>query len=363
MRERPCSDNEAVLNAILHPIIRIDAKDTIKAVNTAAETFFSASQQSLIGSALQAFIPATSPLSATLAQVRKTGTATRVRRVDLRLPANRGGEADVFAGPLEASPGAHCEDLLIMLEARTLDERMGQHTNQVSATRAVTGLVSMLAHEVKNPLSGIRGAAQLLESSVDDRDRTLTALIRDECDRIVRLIERMETFGDEAPFVFAPVNMHDVFRRVKQLAQAGFASHVEIVEDFDPSLPMVMGNRDQLIQVILNLVKNAAEALSGKGDGRVTLKSQWYPGVKIKGPGLAAPHRLTLAFSVVDNGPGLSEALRDHVFEPFVSARPEGAGLGLTLSSKIINEHGGVIDYKRQGHLTLFRILLAPAPG
>ena len=148
-----------------------------------------------------------------------------------------------------------------MLQERTIADKMDRQLTHRGAARSVIALAAMLAHEIKNPLSGIRGAAQLLEQAVGDDDRTLTRLICDEADRIVKLVDRMEVFGDERPVEREPVNIHVVLDHVKRLAQSGFARHIRFVEDYDPSLPPVLANRDQLVQVFLNLVKNAAEAI------------------------------------------------------------------------------------------------------
>ncbi len=354
---RAARDTGALLDAIPYPLIRLDMADRIIHANAAAEHFLATGLATLTGQPLCSFVPPASPVLATIAQARQRRGAVRVHRVDLRAPNNHGALADIYVAPVTDS----ADELLVMLEARALEARIDQHASQKNATRSVAGLVSVLAHEVKNPLSGIRGAAQLLEKSASEGDRVLTTLIRDETDRIVRLIERMEMFGEQPPFTPHAVNMHDVLQRVRQLAMAGFAAPIDVVEAFDPSLPPVSGNRDQLIQVFLNLVTNAARALNGKADGRIVLKSEWCSGVHLNAPGSAAARHLPLAFSVIDNGPGLSDDMRDYVFEPFVSGRAAGTGLGLTLVSKIIGEHGGLVEYARQGHLTVFRVLLAPA--
>ena len=146
-----------------------------------------------------------------------------------------------------------------MLQERTIADKMDRQLTHRGAARSVSALAAMLAHEIKNPLSGIRGAAQLLEQSAGDDDRTLTRLICDEADRIVKLVDRMEVFSDERPVEREPVNIHVVLDHVKRLAQSGFARRIKFIENYDPSLPPVFANRDQLIQVFLNLVKNAAE--------------------------------------------------------------------------------------------------------
>ena len=168
-------------------------------------------------------------------------------------------------------------------------DKIDRQMTHRSAARSVTGLAAMLAHEIKNPLSGIRGAAQLLETAVSDEDRALTRLITDETDRIVSLVDRMEIFSDERPIDRYPVNIHVVLDHVKAIAKNGFASQIKIVEDYDPSLPSVYANRDQLIQVFLNLVKNAAEAVGNDPDGRDYAVDRFPAGHSRLVPGHAGP--------------------------------------------------------------------------
>lgn len=231
------------------------------------------------------------------------------------------------------------------------------------AARSVTGLASMLAHEIKNPLSGIRGAAQLLEQSVTPEELPLARLVREEVDRIVTLIDRVEVFGDDRPVEREPINIHVVLDRVKLLTKSGLAKNITFSEDYDPSLPPVRGNRDQLIQVFLNLIKNAAEALERTPSPEIKISTAFRPGIRIAVQGIAERISLPLEIVIEDNGPGVPPELLPILFDPFITSKTNGSGLGLALVAKIVGDHGGVIDSDSRPGRTRFRVLLPVASG
>jgi two-component system nitrogen regulation sensor histidine kinase GlnL len=242
---------------------------------------------------------------------------------------------------------------------------LDRQLNFLGAARGATAMAAMLAHEIKNPLSGIRGAAQLLEQNASEADIELTQLIQDETDRIRNLIDRMEMFSDR-PIDRAPVNIHRVLDHVRRVSQSGFASHLRIVQEYDPSLPPVWGNRDQLVQILLNLVKNAAEAVteSGQEHGEIHLITAYHHGVRIAVPGTSERVHLPLQIIVRDNGPGIPEELRSNLFEPFVTTKRGGQGLGLALVAKLVSNHGALIECDSRPGRTSFRLSMpAPPPG
>jgi two-component system nitrogen regulation sensor histidine kinase GlnL len=345
----------SVLNALPHPVVTITPNGRISGANQAAEIFFQNSSPVLARHSLAHFVPFGSPLFSLIDQVRASGAAVTEYRVDVsspRLGADR--IVDIYASPVAERSG----DVAVMLLPRSMTEKIDRQLTHRGAARTVTGLASMLAHEIKNPLSGIRGAAQLLEADADENGRALTRLICDEADRIVGLVDRMDTFADQRPAERDAVNIHSILERVKAVARSGFARSVRIMEEYDPSLPPVHANRDQLIQVFLNLAKNAAEALDGTKDPEIVLRTAFRPGIRLSMPGSRSRVSLPLEFSVIDNGPGVPDDLLPYLFDPFVTSKTNGTGLGLALVAKIIGDHGGVIECESQPRRTAFRILM-----
>jgi two-component system, NtrC family, nitrogen regulation sensor histidine kinase GlnL len=349
------STADAVLNALPHPVIVISPDGKVIDANVAAEAFFEVSISLLRRHLLRDLVPFGSPLLTLIEQVRRRGAAVNEYKVDLGTPRNPGDRlVDLHVAPLPEQP----DHVVVMLQERTIADKMDRQLTHRGAARSVIALAAMLAHEIKNPLSGIRGAAQLLEQSADDDDRTLTQLICDEADRIVKLVDRMEVFTDERPVEREPINIHVVLDHVRRLAQSGFARHIKFIEEYDPSLPSVFANRDQLIQVFLNLIKNAAEAIGENNGGEIALSTAFRPGVRLSLPGANTRISLPLEFCVRDNGPGVPDELMPHLFDPFVTTKPTGSGLGLALVAKIIGDHGGIIECESQPRRTTFRILM-----
>ena len=342
--------------ALPMPVLLVGPGQEILFVNPAAEQFFSAGAGLLLKQNLADFIPFGSALLALLDQARERNASVGERDVDLTTPKLGEKLTDVSVSPVSEPAGA----VVVILQERSLAQRMDRQLLQRGALRSLHGMAAVLAHEIKNPLAGIRGAAQLLEEAVPAGERNLTELICAEADRIRGLIDRMEAFGDIQALPRDPVNIHEVLDRVKKVAQSSFARHVKLTEMFDPSLPPVQGDRDQLIQVFLNLVRNASDAAPETG-GEITLTTGYRPGVRVSAGLGGGRISLPLEVTVRDNGGGIPADLLPHIFDPFVTTKPRGSGLGLALVGKIIGDHGGVIECDSVPGKTMFRVLLPKA--
>jgi len=329
----------AILAAVPDPIIVVDEQGLIPYANPAGEEFFSSSVNILKRTSIEKLVPFGSPLLSLIDHVRQTNDRVSEYAVELGTP--KIGMKNVN---IQVSSMFENGKVVVQLEERTMAFKMDRQLTHRGAARSVTAMAAMLAHEVKNPLSGIRGSAQLLEMNASDADRALTRLICDETDRICALVDRMEAFSDDRPIVREAVNIHEVLEHVRLIAQTGFGKKISFSEQYDPSLPYVYGNRDQLVQVLLNLIKNAAESVP-KTDGKIVLTTAYRPGVRLAVPGNSDRVQLPLEVGIADNGPGISDELLPHIFDPFVTTKAGGSGLGLALVAKIVGNHGGIIEY------------------
>lgn len=347
---------QAIFDALPNPILVVGEDNAICFVNSAAEDFFQASSTVLARHRLEETMPFSSPVLEVVKQVRQSAGVMNEYSVGVGTP-RMGGEriVDLQTALVNDDP----RFVVLTLLRRSMAQKFDLQLTHRGAARSVSGMAAMLAHEIKNPLSGIRGAAQLLEPVLEGNDRALAKLICEETDRIRDLVDQMEVFSDERPLERRPVNIHVVLDRVKQLTAAGMPNALSIREEYDPSLPSVLGNQDQLVQVFLNLAKNAAESIVASGAaGEITLTTAFRPGVKLSVPG--SNERVSLPFEVCvhDNGPGISEDLRPHIFDAFVTTKPQGRGLGLALVAKIVRDHGGVVECISRERGTTFRVLL-----
>ena len=349
---------EPLLAALPLAVLRIDHDDLASYANQAAEELFGAGAAQLALGLRRVLLP-DSPVFSLIERSRTLHQPVREHAVRLALP-RRGlsVEVDLDAAPLGRNDGGA---VLLCARERAILLRLDHQHQQRESARAVAALAAMLAHEVKNPLSGIRGAAQLLEEGASEADRDLAHMIRDEVDRIATLITRMEAFGDVLPPQRDAVNIHEVLDRVRALAANGFARHIHIVEAYDPSLPAVLGNRDELVQLFLNLVKNAAEAMPDRG-GEIVLGTGYEAGLMVTASDGRHRHQAPIRIVVRDNGAGISASVRDNLFDPYITTKASGSGLGLALVAKLVRDHGGALEFDSVPRRTEFRVFLPAAP-
>ncbi len=358
--EAPVSDQDQDLESVLgagaqrmlmvlpHPVCVLDGQDRVIGANPPAEMILGLSAAALATRPLRTVLAQDSVFLDFVARTRSAGQSFRASGITVEGPELPPHTIDAYFAPFDDIKNG----VIVAIQEHSIGPKIDQPDQVRTILRPVSGLAAMLAHEIKNPLSGIKGAAQLLHPKVGEGEKGLTGLIRDEVDRICALIDRIDIFRGDGLHTPQPVNVHEVLYHVCRIAEAGFGSGLTIKTRFDPSLPPLSGERDRLVQVFLNLVKNACEA-AGPG-GTVTLTTGFRNDLRVIGAsGQPRPH-LPLEVCVIDSGPGVPAHLRETLFEPFVSARPEGSGLGLAITAKIVADHGGTIDYRSESGQTVF---------
>jgi len=346
----------ALWNSLPVPALLINGDDTIADSNPAAESFLNMSAKSLLGVPVFDKVMIDAPIENAYMRASANRTSLFVNDVDVGSGERAPLQCNIQFAPLLDGG----DQMLMIFEPREMASRMTKSAQSVRAAKSAIGMAEMLAHEIKNPLAGITGAAQLLSMTLSNGDRELTDLIVEESRRIVKLLEQVEQFGNVQPPNRAPVNIHDVLDRARQSASVGFGAHMMLLEDYDPSLPPTYADADQLLQVFLNLLKNASEA--GTAGGSITLHTFYDNALRIKRPdGTAA--RLPLQIEFIDDGPGLPPDIAADVFEPFISGKENGTGLGLALVSKLVADVGGRISVESVPGRTVFRLSLPTVPA
>jgi two-component system nitrogen regulation sensor histidine kinase GlnL len=341
----------AAFEAGADPALIVGADGTLRAVNEAAETLFGQNLGVLARGRLRDSLASGDEIGRLMQRAVETGAPARERDLEIAVL----GQTPFHAGAVASPIG----DGAVLLTLQPGGGAIARRTLDAQSLRSIGGLGRMLAHEIKNPLAGIRGAAQLLKGGVKAEDAALAELIVEETERIRRLVDRVEALGWDAPMTRKDVNIHAVLDRVKALAANGVADGLALNDAYDPSLPPTIGDEDQLIQIFLNLVKNAAEAAHSRGDGRgaITVSTAYRHGLRVRtgdGDAKAVP----LEVRIQDNGPGVPARLREQLFEPFVTTKANGTGLGLALVAKLVAAHGGVVDFESEPGRTVFRVLL-----
>jgi len=347
--------DNALWTSLPMPAVLLDENDLIRDLNPAAEGFLNMSCRAIIGGPVWDRLAVDAPIESSLKRARAQGSPLFVNDVDVGSGNRPPLQCNLSVAPLTGQPGT----MILLIYPRELAHRMTQSHSVKSAAKSAIGMAEMLAHEIKNPLAGIIGAAQLLSMNLRSEDLELSDLIVVESRRIVKLLEQVEEFGNLSPPSQSAVNIHDILDRARRSALLGFGAQMTIVEEYDPSLPQVLGDGDQLLQVVLNLLKNASEAAGDRG-GTIWLKSFFEHSFSLRRSdeaGLALP----LQIEVIDDGPGLPQEIMSDIFDPFVSGRENGTGLGLALVSKIISDHKGWITVDSAPGQTVFRLSLPMA--
>ena len=345
-------DPNAVWNNMPFAALVLDENRKVIEANTAAEQFLSTSERQMIKRGLDYYFGKNSIVLGTIAQAIAEKSSVTQYGVDVTVTGAKPIACNVYVNFLSVDDGT----ILLIIQPRGAALKMSQSLTHLSAARSVTAMAAILAHEVKNPLSGIRGAAQLLAMNASEGDRELAELIGQEAKRIGSLVDRVEHFGDQRPVERQAVNIHDVLDRASRSAKAGFAAHVGFSLEYDPSLPEVSGDPDQLLQVFQNLIKNSSEAL-GENRGQIRIRTSYNSGMKFAASGNRIEN-LPIQVEVIDNGKGIPESLIADVFDPFVSSKSNGTGLGLSLVSKIVANHGGLIECSSEEGKTRFCVRL-----
>ena len=345
-----------IFAALPNPVFVLDRENRFIYLNQAAEIFFQSSRMLLLGTPLTRIMPEDSNFLSMVSRARAQSISVGDQGVELAGPKIGLKLINVQITPV----GEREARLLITIQERALAERLRGQSLFRGAARSIAAMAALLAHEVKNPLAGIKGAAQLLEADLDVEGQSLTRMIVEESDRVAALLDRMEGFAGGANLVLAPVNIHEILDHCLNVAQASYGAHMKIKRSYDPSLPLVNGHRDLLIQAFINIIKNASEA--AELNSEIMIKTSYSQGRRLTFAAVNGGSYAPVQVEIIDNGRGISEELRDHIFDPFVSGRSGGSGLGLTMVASVIADHGAMIDVESVPGQTVFRMNFPVAP-
>lgn len=351
---------DKILNSLSESILSVDSQQKIIFANAAAEQLLGSSYVILSRKKLTDIVPQDSPIVSLVEQSISKNAVVSEYDINIGNPIIGNTKIDVHVSPLIETDDFEENGAVIQFQQRTIAQKINQQKHHRNAARSVSGMAAMLAHEIKNPLSGIKGSAQILSQDISKDDVALTDLIIDEVDRICKLVDRMEVFTDHRQIEREEINIHSVLEHVKKLAENGFGKHVKFVELYDPSLPNTLGDHGSLIQVFLNLLKNAAEAVT-ENDGQITITTAYRLGMRVASANGEEFLNLPLEITIIDNGGGIDDTIKEDIFDPFVTTKSGGSGLGLALVAKIISDHGGVIECESDEGKTIFRVLLPSA--
>ncbi|MDC0073485.1 ATP-binding protein [Alphaproteobacteria bacterium] len=347
-------NHKSVLNSIPIPFIVVSSKLIIIYVNNSAETFFGLSKPFLLGKSFDQIVAKDSSIISMIKGIFISKNSIRENPFEIYIPKIGKKIIDLHISKSEEKD----KNAFIFLDEVSLSIKVKNKLLHQDSLLSINGVSSLLKHEIKNPLSGIRGAAQILENEVSGSDKELAIIIQKESDRIVNIVNRVELFTDDIDVSFLSLNIHQVLDYVQSIVKAGFSNNIEFVKSYDPSLPQIRGNKDRLIQLFLNLIKNSSEALDFKG--KIEIRTSFIHDFKISiaNTDNELNRLLPLQIEIIDNGIGVPESIKKKIFDPFVTSKIGGTGLGLSLASKVVSEHGGIIECDSKNSLTIFRINL-----
>ena len=343
----------AGLELLATAVVALDGGYVVRYANQAAESLLGAGARTLIGHRFTELFSAAGPLESMLAEALAAHWSYRAQTVNYERPGREALPLSCVVTPIEV-PGTP-----LLVELRPIQEQLRLEREQrlLGQQETTRELLRNLAHEIKNPLGGLRGSAQLLERELDRPElKEYTQVIIKEADRLQVLLDRLLT--PRRAVQLARLNIHEVLERVRSLVQAEFPAGISVLRNYDPSVPDLVGDMEQLIQAVLNVVRNAAQALlsaanAGRG-GTIVLRTRTARQVTVAGK----RHKLALELQVIDDGPGVPEDIRDRIFNPLVSGREGGSGIGLALVQTYVQNHGGMVEFQSRPGRTIFTLVL-----